>query len=84
MTPSEIPGGQPPVTFTIDGVDYTTEDRRQSGADLLRLAGLDPAAYDIRRIVGKGEEKRIGDDEFVQIVPGDRFLSLFTGSTPVE
>lgn len=75
--------GQPPVTFTLDGVEYTVEARRQLAADVLRLASLDPADYDLLRIVGKDEEKRYEDQEEVELVPGGRYLSLFTGPTPV-
>ena len=76
-------GGQPPVTFTLDGVEYTVEGRRQAAADVLRLAGLDPADYDLLRIVGNDKDKRYHDQEEVQLVPGGRYLSFFTGSTPV-
>jgi len=75
--------GQPPVTFTLDGVEYTVEDRRQLVADVLRLAGLDPADYDLLRVVGKDEKQRFHDQDEVQLVPGGRYLSFFTGSTPV-
>ena len=75
--------GQPPVTFTLDGVDYTVEDRRQPAADLLRLSGLDPADYDLLRVVGKDQEQRFHDRDEVQLVPGGRYLSFFTGPTPV-
>jgi hypothetical protein len=75
--------GQPPVTFTLDGVEYTVEDRRQLAADVLRLAGLDPADYDLLRVVGKDEKQRFHDQDEVQLVPGGRYLSFFTGSTPV-
>lgn len=37
--------GQPPVTFSLDGVEYTVDDRRQAAGDVLRLGGLDPADY---------------------------------------
>lgn len=77
--------GNPPVTFTIDGVEYSSNDRRQTAGDLLRLAGLDPADYDLLRVVGKDEnEQRFQDSEEVQLIPGGRYLSLFTGATPVE
>jgi hypothetical protein len=77
--------GQPAVTFTIDGVEYTSTDRRPTAADLLRLAGLDPADYDLLRVVGQGEdEQRFSDSDEIQLVPDGRYLSLFTGATPVE
>lgn len=75
--------GQPPVTFTLDGVEYTVEDRRQAAGDVLRIGGLDPADYDLLRIVGQGKERRFEDDQEVQLVPGGKYLSLFTGPTPV-
>lgn len=75
--------GQPPVTFTLDGVHYIVEDRRQLAADLLRLAGLDPADYDVLRVVGEDQEQRFHDQDEVQLVPGGRYLSFFTGPTPV-
>ena len=76
--------GQPPVTFTIDGVEFTSDDRRQPAGELLQLAELDPADHDLARIVGQGQvEKRFADDDLIQITPGARFISIFTGPTPV-
>jgi hypothetical protein len=77
-------GGQPPVTFAIDGVEFTTEDRRQTAAQLLALAGLNAADYDLARIVGQGQvERPFTDDQQIQITPGAKFVSVFTGPTPV-
>jgi hypothetical protein len=85
MSPTNPPAkGQPAVTFTIDGAEYTVDDRRQSAAAVLQLAGLDPADYDLLRVVGKGDESRFRDQDTVELVPGGRYLSFFTGSTPVE
>jgi hypothetical protein len=82
-TDNDKGSGQRPVTFTLDGVEYTVDDRRQPAAEVLRLAGLDPTDYDLLRVVGKDNEKRYKDQEEVQLVPGGRYLSFFTGSTPV-
>jgi hypothetical protein len=30
---SASPGGPPPITFSNDGVDFTTDDRRQTAAE---------------------------------------------------
>jgi hypothetical protein len=78
-------GGQPLVTFTIDGVEYTTDDRRQAAAALLRLAGVDPADHDLARIVGQGqvEPRKFKDEDEVQITPGAKFITVFHGPTPV-
>lgn len=75
--------GQPPLTFTLDGVEYTVEDRKQPAADVLRLAGLDPADYDLLRVVGNDQDQRYHDQEEVQLVPHGKYMSFFTGSTPV-
>lgn len=77
-------GGQPPVSFTIDGVEFTTHDRRQTAAALLVLAGLDPADHDLARVLGQGQvERRFADEDEIQLTPGARFISIFTGPTPV-
>lgn len=84
MTPDDAKAsGQPPVTFTLDGVEFTVDDRRQPASEVLKLASLDPADYDLLRVVGKDSEKRFHDQEIVELVPGGRYLSFFTGSTPV-
>ena len=84
MTDHGTTGAPPSVTFTIDGVEFTVEDRRQQAAELLALAGLDPADHDLARLVGQGQiERRFGDEEEIQLTPGARFVSIFTGPTPV-
>lgn len=76
--------GQPPVSFTIDGVEYSTDDRRQPASDLLRLAALDPVDHDLARVLGQGQvEKRYADNDEVEITPRARYISIFTGPTPV-
>lgn len=72
------------MTFTIDGVEYTVQDRRQSARTLLALAGLDAGDYDLARVTGKGQiDHRFEDNDEVQLVPGGRYVSMFTGATPV-
>jgi hypothetical protein len=76
--------GQPPVTITIDGVEHTLEDRRKTAAELLTLAGISAADHDLAQAVGQGRvEKRFADEDIVQLMPGAKFVSIFTGSTPV-
>jgi len=76
--------GQPAVTFTLDGVERSSQDRKMPAADVLRnIGGLDPADYDLIR-VGDGNEQRFRDADEVQLVPGGRYVSLFTGAMPVE
>lgn len=76
--------GQPPVSFTIDGVEYTVDDRRQTAAELLELAGMHPDDHDLAIVRGNsGIEHRLADSDEVQITPGAQYVSIFTGPTPV-
>lgn len=65
------------VEFTIDGRSYTTDDSRQPAGDLLRLAGLDPANFDLGELKGQRPEPvRYTDDEVVKIRNKARFVSI--------
>lgn len=65
-----------PLTFTIDGVSYTTRDDDQESAALLRLAGLDPAEYDLARIVAGKEPKVFRDEKVLDLHEGDVYISV--------
>lgn len=80
---SQTDKGQPDVSFTIDGVEYSSKERRLTARELLSLAGVNPEDHDLARVVGGGIEKRFGDDEVVQLTSGAKFVSIFTGPTPV-
>ena len=66
------------IPFTIDGQPFTTDDLSQRASELLRLAGLDPAIFDLGELVGKErpQTKRFADDETVNIVKDARFISI--------
>ena len=66
------------IPFTIDGQPFTTEDLSQKASALLRLAGLDPASYDLGELLGKEqpETKRYEDDDIVGIEKDARFVSI--------
>ena len=81
--PDTKPGGGPSVTFTIDGVEYTTDDRRQTAADLLCLAGVDPADHDLGLVGPQGAVRKLPDDREIRVTPGKRFVTIFNGPTPV-
>lgn len=66
---------RPPIAFTVDGQPFTTEDHRQTAAQLLRLADLEPANYDLARLLPNDKPQRFADDENVTIRPDDRFVS---------
>ena len=66
------------IPFTIDGQPFSTDDPSQRASALLRLAGLDPAIFDLGELVGKEHPgtKRFADDEIVVIVKDARFISI--------
>ena len=66
------------IPFTIDGQPFTTDDISQTAADLLKLAGLDPANYDLGELQGKEyiETRRFDDNEMVEIDKDARFVSI--------
>jgi len=70
------------ITFTIDGVSYTTKDDDQEAAALLRLAGLTPEEYDLARIRPGGEPKVYKDGKVLDLRDGETFISV-KQSSPV-
>ena len=66
------------IPFTIDGVEYTTSALSQKASDLLQLAGLAPARYDLGELQGKErpETKRYDDDDRVEIEKDAKFVSI--------
>jgi hypothetical protein len=63
------------VRFTIDGEQYTSWDDDQSAAALLRLAGVDPAGYDLARVTASGGPEIFADEQVVTIHDGDEFVT---------
>jgi hypothetical protein len=66
-----------PVEFTIDGRPYRTRLRRQTAADVLALAGLDPTRYDLGELrLRRLGRVRYADTDIVEIHQGTRFVSI--------
>lgn len=65
------------IPFTIDGVPYETDDPSQRAFELLKLAGLDPAGYDLGEVEGKEHLKTTWykDDDVVSVHKHARFVS---------
>lgn len=82
MTPGNpaAPSGKKPdptIKITIDGRPFSITDPDQTAASLLRLAGLDPAGYDLGELHGNNPvPKRLDDDRKVHVKDGDRFVSI--------
>ncbi|MBC2586914.1 multiubiquitin domain-containing protein [Rhodococcus aetherivorans] len=64
------------ITITIDGQPFTTRDDDQEAAALLRLAGLDPAQYDLAKIKHNGEPKIYRDEKVIDLKDGDAFVTV--------
>jgi hypothetical protein len=63
------------VRFTIDGEQFTSFDDDQDAAALMRLAGIDPAAYDLARVLRGGGSETFKDTDIVRIHDGDDFVT---------
>lgn len=76
--PSNIDQFRRRIPFTIDGQPFTTDDLSQRASALLRLAGLDPAIFDLGELEGKErpQTRRFDDDEIVSIEKDARFVSI--------
>ncbi len=70
-------GGRRLIPFTIDGVPYKIDHLSQRASELLRLAGLDPAGYDLGEVEAGVQLETIWyrDDDTVEIHPFSRFVS---------
>ena len=64
------------LTISIDGVKYPTRDDDQEAASLLRLAGVDPAQYDLAQIRRNGETKVYRDEKVLDLRDGDVFVTV--------
>jgi hypothetical protein len=64
------------ITITIDGRSYTTQDDDQEAASLLRLAGVDPALYDLAKLRHDGEPKVYRDEKVIDLKDGDAFVTV--------
>lgn len=63
------------IRFTIDGEPYNTYDDDQTVAALLRLAGVDPADYDLARILPTGGTESFRDARIVKLTNGNEFVT---------
>jgi len=64
------------ISITIDGQPHTTADDDQEAAALLRLAGVDPAQYDLAKVKHGGEPKVYRDEKVINLKDGDAFVTV--------
>lgn len=64
------------LRITIDGQTFTIDDRHYAAAELLALAGLPAAGYDLTRVGKHGHVETFRDDQRVNVKNGDVFVSV--------
>jgi hypothetical protein len=64
------------IQITIDGRPFIIEDRHYTAVELLALAGLPAAGYDLTRVRKHGEVETFRDEEKVNVKDGDVFVSV--------
>jgi Multiubiquitin len=64
------------IDISIDGRPFTIEDRHHTAAELLALAGLPAAGYDLTRVGPHGKVETFRDGEKVNVKDGDVFVSV--------
>ncbi|GAB3429050.1 multiubiquitin domain-containing protein [Flindersiella endophytica] len=64
------------VQITIDGQQFSVEDRHYTAAELLALAGLPASGYDLTRVGKHGDVETFRDEAKVNIKDGDVFVSV--------
>lgn len=64
------------IHITIDGRPFTLEDHHYTAAELLALAGLPAAGYDLTRVGKHGQVETFRDQDKVQVKDGDVFVSV--------
>jgi len=77
--------GRPPIEITVDGRPITLDDPETTPNEILRLAGLDPVTNYLVRVEGRHQVSFEGrGDEHIRVHPGEKFVSVSTGPTPVS
>ncbi len=72
-----IKGERVPISFTVDGTPFTVDDKHQTAAAILRLAGLDPSLFDLARArVTQDDPHPFRDDQQVIVKSGEAFVSV--------
>lgn len=69
------------ISYTVDGVTFTTRDDDQESAAILRRAGLNPDEYDLARVKAGAEPKVFKDEKIIDLKDGDIFISIKQNST---
>jgi hypothetical protein len=76
MSDDRRPGDRGKINITIDGRPFTVEGHRHTAAELLGLAGLSAAGYDLTRVGPHGHVETFRDNQEIEVESGDVFVSV--------
>lgn len=75
---------QKQFTFYIDGEAFEAPEKTMTANEILSLGGLSTDEHYVVEIKGKHQESFEGkSDEEIHLHEGSKFISVFTGATPV-
>lgn len=78
-------GRRPPTEITVDGKPVTLSDPETTPNQILTLVGLDSATHYLVRIEGRSQHSFEGKgNETIHVHPGEKFVSVSIGPTPVS
>jgi len=76
---------KPPIHYTVDDEDQSTTEDFLTPTQILNNAGLDSTQHYLVLVHGHHQESYQNKaDEQIHMHPNLKFISVFTGSTPVS
>ena len=86
MNPSHDPNNGHPheLPFFVNGEKETTSSESLTVRAILALVDEDPAEYYVVERHGNEQTEYRGADTEVPVKPGAKFVTVFTGATPVS
>lgn len=70
--------------FTVDGEELTTAEHTLTVRQILQLANLDPDTHYLIELKGEHQDPLKDLDQPVHMHEHQKFISVFTGETPVS
>jgi hypothetical protein len=65
------------VPISIDGREFEVEPgRHETAGDLLELAGLNPAGYELAKVLGHGDIRTFQAGQVVDVKAHEKFVSI--------
>jgi len=79
----ERPAGQE-LTYFVDAEKQETRERELTVGQILEKAGLDPKTHYLVEVRGAEQIKLTDPNELVKLHEHEKFISVFTGVTPLS